>query len=84
MQKRTIALFVILIAVFAAFKFCNNKPDVQPQEKQSPLAIGENSGSFNTSFNQLLSSYYAVKDALVASDSAKANSAALELCPQFR
>jgi Cu(I)/Ag(I) efflux system membrane fusion protein len=82
MGKRTIILILVLAAIFAIFKFCNNKPEKKaesPEEKQSPLSMGQNSGAFNQSFTSLLSSYYSVKDALVASDTSKVNAAAATL-----
>lgn len=41
--------------------------------------MGQKSGAFNDSFNELLTAYFAVKDALVESDTVKANSAAAHL-----
>ena len=48
-------------------------------EQDQPIAISKNSGAFTKSYDLLLSSYYSLKDALVASDSAKANLAATQL-----
>lgn len=81
MGKRAITLILVLVAIFVIFKFCNNKPEKKavPEEKQAPLSIGQNSGAFNQSFTALLASYYSLKDAFVASDTAKANTAASTL-----
>lgn len=82
MGKRTIPLLLILGGIFVIFRFCNNKPEKkaeQPEEKQSPLAIGENSGSFNQSFNAMLQSYYSLSDAFVAGDTSKVNASAAAL-----
>ncbi len=81
MGKRAITLILVLVAIFVIFKFCNNKPEknVMPEERQAPLSIGQNSGAFNQSFTALLTSYYSLKDALVASDTVKANAAAASL-----
>ncbi|HSB94133.1 MAG TPA: DUF3347 domain-containing protein [Flavitalea sp.] len=66
------------ISLFASA--CSNS-DKQPAdvEKDQPISIGQNSGVFTESYGLLLSSYYSLKDALVASDSAKANLAASQL-----
>lgn len=81
MGKRAVTLILVLGAIFAIFKFCNSKPEQKaaPDEKQEPLAMGQNSGTFNQSFTTLLNSYYSLKDALVASDTVKVNAAAADL-----
>ena len=81
MGKRAIILIAVLALVVVVFKFCNDKPDKNAVAvaKQAPLAMGENSGPFNQSFNTLLSSYYSLKDAFVSSDVNKVNIAAGEL-----
>jgi len=81
MGKRAIILLAAVVAIVLAFKFCGNKPDKNPpaEVKDKPLAMAENSGPFNQSFNTLLSSYYSLKDAFVASDIKKVNTAAAEL-----
>lgn len=81
MGKRAITFILVLGAIFAIFKFCNNKPEknAELEEKQEPLALGQNSGTFNQSFTELLTSYYSLKDAFVASDTVKVNAAAAGL-----
>lgn len=81
MGKRAITFILVLGAIFAIFKFCNTKPEKQaaPEDKQEPLAIGQNSGPFNQSFTSLLTSYYMLKDAFVTSDTVKVNAAAATL-----
>lgn len=84
MGKRVFTLLLVVGVIIALFKFCNNKPDKnqpaqQPEEKSAALNVGENSTVFNQSFNELLASYYALKDAFVASDAAKADAAAAGL-----
>lgn len=49
------------------------------QDRDQPLAVSKNSDAFTQSYDLLLNSYYSLKDALVASDSAKANLAASQL-----
>jgi hypothetical protein len=81
MGKRAIILIAVLAVVVLIFRFCGGKPDKNaPVEvKEKPLAVGEHSGPFNESFNNLLSSYYSLKDAFVASDVSKVNAAAAVL-----
>ena len=78
---KKVVLLVVLIAVagVAAWFLFFKKKDGPPEEKQKPLTIQENSGSFNQSYASLLDAYYQVKDALVASDTAKASVAGRQL-----
>ena len=79
-MKRVVLLVIVLaVAGFLAYQFVWKKEDSAPGEKQKPLSIGKNSGTFNESYSKLLTAYYGVKDALVASDTVKANKAAREL-----
>jgi uncharacterized protein YdbL (DUF1318 family) len=80
-MKKTILVIIVLAAVILIARpfFCSgdDKPADQKEEaKQQPLSIAENTDVFNQSFTQLLNAYYNLKDALVASDTAKASAAA--------
>lgn len=79
MKKGIITVVILAVLGFAAYKIWGGSGNKPAGEKQKPLTIAENTGAFNQSFQKLLQSYYAVKDALVASDDAKASTAALEL-----
>lgn len=79
MKRRVLTLSVVIIAIFLTFRFCSDKPDAKAGQKPTPLTISENTGPFNQSFTRLLDSYYLLKDAFVASDTIKANDAALNL-----
>ncbi len=69
-------VFIFLISVGLSTS-CNNSSETKnTAEKLAPLAIQENSGPFNESFNKLLSDYYALKDALVEGNINKADLAA--------
>ena len=73
---RILLLVVIGIGIYFIFARKDKKPkDEDPQ----PLAIEKNSGAFNQSYQKLMTSYYSLKDALVASDTVKANAASKEL-----
>src|SRR5688572_29271707 len=82
MKKTLIVVILLVIVVLIARPFfCNNtdkKSDKEP-EKQQPLSISDNTDVFKQSFTQLLNAYNTLKDALVASDTAKASAAALAL-----
>jgi len=80
-MKKTLLLIIVLVVIVLLVRpfFCSGddkKADKKEDVKQQPLSITENSNAFNQSFTQLLNSYYSLKDALVASDTAKASSAA--------
>ncbi len=72
MNRIFFAIIIVFISVFA-FQFCGNNPDKVQEERQAPLSIAENSNDFNNSFARMLGSYYTLKDAFVASDTAKIN-----------
>ncbi|MBO9563046.1 MAG: DUF3347 domain-containing protein [Niastella sp.] len=78
MKKLIIGILVLGVAGLIAWKLWGGK-DETPREKQKPVAIADNTSAFNQSYDQLLNAYYAVKDALVASDTAKATAAAQQL-----
>jgi Cu(I)/Ag(I) efflux system membrane fusion protein len=79
MKKVLIAMILLAAVAYGGYYFFgkdkNNKKDPEPQ----PLSIGENSGRFNESYKQLLTGYYNLKDALVESDTIKANAASKNL-----
>ena len=79
-MKRPFALLLVVIALGVGVYFLffrKEKEDRGPKDK--PLGMVENTGPFNQSFDKLLSAYFSVKEALVASDTAKANVAAAAL-----
>jgi Cu(I)/Ag(I) efflux system membrane fusion protein len=82
-MKKTLIVVIVLAAIILVARpfFCNGKKDDKPangttETKQQPLSIGDNSDVFNQSFTQLLNAYNDLKNALVASDAAKATAAA--------
>ena len=81
MKRVVITLIVLALLAFVAWKFIfkSEKKSEKQEEKQQPLAIKENSGPFNQSYSELLNAYFGLKDALVASDTAKASAAAKTL-----
>ncbi len=79
-MRRPIILLLTLLALGSGgyFLFCN-KAQEDRGPKDQPLKISDNTGSFNQSFDKLLTSYFLIKDALFAGDTLKANSAAATL-----
>lgn len=76
MNRRVLGLAVLLIAIFLTFRFCSSNDKQKVDEKPTPLSVAVHSGAFNQSFSGLLESYYALKDAFVASNTELVNSAA--------
>ena len=81
MTKRMLIVSVLIICILVVFKFCGNKPEEVkvPEQKPVPLNISQNSGTFNESFSKLLQSYFSLKNAFISADTAKVNSAAVEV-----
>ena len=80
-MKKTLLVIIVLVVIVLLVRpfFCSGddkKADKKGDVEQQPLSITQNSNAFNQSFTQLLNSYYSLKDALIASDTAKASSAA--------
>ncbi len=79
-MKRVLLLAVlILIGFLAYYKFFAAKPDQNDGPHDQPLAIGENTNAFNKSFQTMLDSYLALKNALGSNDTVQANKQALVL-----
>ena len=70
-----IAAAAVVVAVYFLLFYKNDKPAVE-DPKQQPLAQSKNSEEFNAPFNQMLNSYFDIKNALVEWDTAKASAAA--------
>ncbi|MHA4842697.1 DUF3347 domain-containing protein [Flavitalea antarctica] len=79
MKKVALIIVVLVIAAFVTYLIMGRKSDEPRVEKPKPLSLGQKSGAFNDSFNELMTAYFSVKDALVESDTVKANAAAANL-----
>lgn len=80
MKKGLILIGVTAAVVVAYFLFFAKEESAQPEApKQQPLAQSKNSDAFNKPFNDMLNSYFQLKDALVDWDTAKATSSATML-----
>jgi len=82
-MKKLLLGIVILAAIgFGVYKLAfTGKKEVSTvmSVKDKPLTISKNSDVFNESFEKMLNTYFLLKQAITDYDTAKANSAALEL-----
>jgi hypothetical protein len=79
---RLFSVSLLIIATSFTILSCggsDKKVAEQKEEPAAPIKASKNSAALNQSFSKLLTSYFEVKDALVASDTAKANEAAATL-----
>ncbi|HVM90154.1 MAG TPA: DUF3347 domain-containing protein [Puia sp.] len=80
MKKLLLIIIVVALAGFVAWQFFPRRQDKPIEEKKDePLAIGKNSSAFDRAFSKLMNDYYAVHDALVNWDTARADKAAYAL-----
>lgn len=79
MKKGILIILVLVILGIAGWMIWGGKKEAAPENKQQPLTKADNSDAFNSSFGVMLQAYFKLKNALVASDSAQASTAALEL-----
>jgi Cu(I)/Ag(I) efflux system membrane fusion protein len=79
MKKVLIAILLLAAVGYGGYYFFGGKEEKSNDPDPQPLTIAENSGIFNQSYKQLMAGYYNLKDALVASDTSKANAASKEL-----
>ena len=79
MKKMVLLIIVLIIAGLVGWKLLSKKEAPRPGQSDQALKISKNTGTFNTAFAGLLSDYYALKDALVIWDTAKADQAAYAL-----
>lgn len=75
MKKVLIAVILLAAVAYGGYHFLIKKDDKKKDKDLQALTINKNSGPFNQSFEELLAAYYSLKDALVASDTVKANTA---------
>ena len=80
-MKKNKLVSLVMAGVAFGFVACNNsekKADATPETVVTP-GVTKNTSAFNESFQKMLVTYYAVKDALVEYDTIKANTAARQL-----
>lgn len=80
-MKKGLVIIGVTVAVIAVYFLLFYKKDntKDPSPKQQPLAQSRNSDTFNTPFNDMLNSYFDLKNALVDWDTAKASASANNL-----
>lgn len=79
MKKFILLILAFIIVGLFAYKLLSDKPIKSVEKKDEALKIGKNSSQFNTAFSEVLTEYYALKDALVDWDTVKADQAAYVL-----
>ena len=79
MKKVLIAILLLAAVGYGGYYFFSGKKEKSKDPDPQPLSINKNSGAFNDSYQQLMTGYYNLKDALVASDTGKANTASGQL-----
>lgn len=80
MKKGLLLIGITAAIVVAYFIFFAKDDAAQPEApKQQPLAKGRNSEAFNKPLNEMMNSYFELKNALVDWDTAKASATATAL-----
>jgi hypothetical protein len=80
-MKKGLAIIGATVAVIAVYflLFYKKAEPKDASNKQQPLAQSKNSDTFNTPFNNMLNSYFELKNALVDWDTARASADAKKL-----
>jgi hypothetical protein len=79
MKKFILLILAFIVVGLFAYKLLSDKPVKPVVIKEEALTIGKNSKQFNTAFSEILTEYYALRDALVDWDTVKADQAAYAL-----
>jgi Cu(I)/Ag(I) efflux system membrane fusion protein len=79
MKKIVFVVLVLGAAYLVYWKWFKADESNTGTDTTQPLTVQINSSVFNTSFDQMLNSYYNLKDGLVAEDTVKVNAAAAAL-----
>ncbi len=79
MKKFILLIVLFILAGLLLYKLLSEKNTQKEQTRDQALRINKNSNAFNTAFAQLMSEYFSMKDALVGSDTLKADQAAYAL-----
>jgi Protein of unknown function (DUF3347) len=75
-MNRILLVVILLLAGFAVYWFKFRTAAVAEEPKQQPIKTSRHSAAFNSSFDTLMKSYFAIKDAFVEADSVKVKAAA--------
>lgn len=71
-MKKVLVFLVVLIAAFSVYWFFIRTKESKPKApKQAPIAVKKHSELFNSSIDNMMNAYYAIKDAFVEGDTLK-------------
>lgn len=76
MKRPLLLLTGIAVLGLVAYFFIFRRNGTSEKEREKPLQVSSDSDPFNGSYTQLLSTYFQMKDALVAGDTVSADAAA--------
>lgn len=79
MYRPLVPLSLLILCLLAILSCNSNRKEQKVDEKAAPITVSQLSASFTGSYEKLLQSYLELKDALVQSDTVKANAAAASL-----
>src|SRR5688572_17768367 len=80
MKRFLVILLVLLVAVFAAWKFDVFEKKKKPSgPKPEPIAVSSHSDAFNQSMQKMMNAYYAMTEAFVNWDTAAVNKTTADL-----
>jgi hypothetical protein len=79
MRKFVLLIIIFIVAGLLLYRLLSDKKTSQAPTPDQALRISKNSSAFNLAFEGLMSSYFALKDALVDWDTLKADQAAAAL-----
>ena len=76
-MKKILSFILLLVVAFAAYWFLIRKEEKKPKApKMQPMLVKQHSDTFNTAVDNMMASYFAMKDAFVDADTAKAKAEA--------
>src|SRR5579863_481303 len=77
MRKFVLLIIIFIVAGLLVYRLMSDKKPSQAPPPDQALRISKNSSAFDQAFDGLMSSYFALKDALVDWDTLKADQAAV-------
>lgn len=79
MRKIILLIVIIIVAGLLVYRLLSDKKNQQGPPPDQALKISKNSTGFDSAFSGMMNEYFAVRDALVDWDTAKADQAAARL-----
>jgi hypothetical protein len=75
-MRKLLGFLLLLAAVFAVYWFVFRKKEDRPKApKEQAIAVKKHSDAFNNAIDNVMNSYFAIKDAFVDADTARAKAA---------